>query len=127
MTDSDQMAVQQSEMMSKSSEKLRMAARMSWIPPTRPMTSAAVSIGKGKKIQSKKKKKIINIKECTLYPYSCQVIFKKKGKSALAIRAHYRAIYKVFDLVRHFVLAIQGLLGRCTFVYICNANNVLAK
>ena len=28
----------------------------------------------------------------------------------------YRAIYKVFDLVRHFVLATQGLLGRCTFV-----------
>ena len=27
-----------------------------------------------------------------------------------------RGIYKVFDLVGHFILAIQGLLGRCTFV-----------
>ena len=27
-----------------------------------------------------------------------------------------RAIYKVFNLVRHFVLAMQGLLGRCTFI-----------
>ena len=27
-----------------------------------------------------------------------------------------RAIYKVFDLVGHFVLATQGLLGHCTFV-----------
>ena len=28
---------------------------------------------------------------------------------------HYQG-YKVFYLVGHFVLAIQGLLGRCTFV-----------
>ena len=28
----------------------------------------------------------------------------------------YRAIYKVCDLIGHFVLASQGLLGHCTFV-----------
>ena len=27
-----------------------------------------------------------------------------------------RAVYKIFDLVGHFVLASQGLLGHCTFV-----------
>ena len=27
-----------------------------------------------------------------------------------------RAIYKVCDLIGHFVLASQGLLGHCTFV-----------
>ena len=27
-----------------------------------------------------------------------------------------RAVYKVFDLIGHFVLASQGLLGHCTFV-----------
>ena len=27
-----------------------------------------------------------------------------------------RAIYKVCDLIGHFILASQGLLGHCTFV-----------
>ena len=36
----------------------------------------------------------------------------------------YRAIYKVFNLVGHFVLATQGFARS---LYICNGNSVLAK
>ena len=32
------------------------------------------------------------------------------------MKPYCRAMYKVFDLVGHFVLASQGLLGHCTFV-----------
>ena len=28
----------------------------------------------------------------------------------------FRAVYKVFNLIGHFVRVSQGLLGRCTFV-----------
>ena len=35
--------------------------------------------------------------------------------SLYTITSIYRAIYKVFDLIGHFVLASQGLLGHCTF------------
>ena len=35
---------------------------------------------------------------------------------ALTYQGYNNYNYKVFNLVGHFVLAIQGLLGRCTFI-----------
>ena len=42
----------------------------------------------------------------------------KIESESLRMTYYTRAIYmyKVFDLVGHFVLATQGLLGHCTFV-----------